>query len=95
MRDSLQQKSGKTGMENIAAVRTHDRPPQNNLWPPVFSPTVARLVLPNLPARASNKSGDLRSFLRAANRPICHRKLLLATKHFRALCVFIGEEKIS
>jgi len=38
MRDSLQQKSGKTGMENIAAVRTHDRPPQNNLWLPVFSP---------------------------------------------------------
>jgi len=95
MRDSLQQKSGKTGMENIAAVRTQNRPPQNNLWLPVFSPTVAHLVLPNLPARASNKGGDLRSFLRAANRPICHRKLLLATKHFLALCVFTGEEKIS
>jgi len=57
MLDSLQQKSGKTGMENIAAVRTHNRPPQNNLWLPAFSATMAHLVLSKLPARASNKSG--------------------------------------
>jgi hypothetical protein len=59
--------------------------------------TMAHEKLTARRARASNKREYSCSTMRAAKRPICYRKLLLATKHFPGFYVFTdeGEDKLN
>jgi len=73
MRDSLQQKSGKTGMENIARRSNAESAAPKQPLAAVFSPTVAHLVLPNL-ISSTNRQPEVvlgRPILRSNGGDVC------------------------
>ena len=90
LRASLQQKNGKTEMENIAGVGRAGITRQSD--GPASDGTLVRPILTIVNAPASNRAWISSALSRATNRPICPKKSVLATKHFPALYVFTGEE---
>ena len=81
-------------MENIASVRLLDQLPGAAAGAALSRTTMAHGEL-TPPSLAHPISTGFTRRHEGGHRPICHGKLLWATKHFPGFYVFTGEEKIS